>query len=76
MKTVTLDCRGMNCPIPTLKMTSAVMAKEVVAGDTLQVVADCPTFEDDVKSWCTTMKKVLLVMRDEPPNAKKCDIRI
>ena len=76
MKTVTLDARGLNCPIPTLKMTNMVMRKDVLAGDTLEVVADCETFEADVKQWCTTMKRVLIVIKDEPPNAKKCLVRI
>lgn len=76
MKTVQLDARGQNCPIPTLKMTNIVMRKEVVSGDNLEVVADCPTFEADVRQWCVTMKKVLVVIKDEPPNAKKAVVRI
>ncbi len=76
MKTVTLDARGLNCPIPTLKMTNAVMSKDVLPGDTLEVLADCDTFADDVKKWCTTMKRVLVVIKDEPPNAKKAIVRI
>ncbi len=76
MKTVTLDARGLNCPIPTLRMTNLILAKEVLPGDTLEVVADCETFETDIKRWCTTMKKVLVVLKDEPPNAKKGVVRI
>jgi len=66
----------MNCPIPVLKMTTTVMAKEVIAGDTLEVLGDCPTFETDVKKWCETMKRVLLFTKEEPPNAKRCGVRI
>ncbi len=76
MKTVTIDARGLNCPVPSLKMTNAVMRKDVVPGDTLEVVADCDTFEADVRRWCETMKKVLVVVKDEPPNAKTCVVRI
>jgi TusA-related sulfurtransferase len=76
MKTVTLDARGLNCPIPVLKMTNAVMKKDVLPGDTLEVLADCSTFEDDLRRWCTTMKKVLVVIKDEPPNAKRGIVRI
>jgi TusA-related sulfurtransferase len=76
MKTVKLDVRGLACPIPVLKMTNAVMKKEVEPGDTLEVVADCDTFEADVQRWCTTMRKVLILMKDESPNGKRCLVRI
>ena len=76
MKTMTLDCRGMACPLPVLKMTTTVMAKEVVPGDTLEVLGDCPTFEGDVKKWCETMKKVLLYMKEDPGHIKHCAVRI
>ncbi len=76
MKTVSLDARGLKCPTPTLKMTNMVMAKDVLPGDNLEVLADCETFEDDVKRWCATMKKVLVVMKDEPGNVKRCLVRI
>jgi tRNA 2-thiouridine synthesizing protein A len=76
MKTLTLDVRGQDCPVPTLRMMNAVMKKEVVAGDTLEVLADCDTFEADLKKWCANMKKVLLFLRDEPEGHKKCQVRI
>ncbi len=76
MKTVTRDARGLNCPIPTLRMTNLILSKEVLPGDTLEVVADCETFEADIKRWCATMKRVLVVLKDEPPNAKKAVVRI
>jgi tRNA 2-thiouridine synthesizing protein A len=75
MATVQIDARGVKCPIPVLKMTASVMKKEVAAGDTMVVLADCPTFEKDVKDWCQKMNKVLVVMRDDGP-AKRCEIRI
>jgi tRNA 2-thiouridine synthesizing protein A len=75
MATVQLDVRGQQCPIPVLKMTNALMKKEVNNGDTLVVLADCPTFEKDVREWCGNMKKVLVVIRDEG-TAKRAEIRI
>lgn len=56
----TLDMRGLNCPLPTLKLNSAVIKREVQAGDTVEVMADCPTFENDMKKWCATSKKLLV----------------
>ena len=75
MKTVQIDARGDKCPVPVLKMTNAVMKKEVDAGDTLVVIADCPTFEKDVKDWCKNMKKTLVVLRDDN-GAKHCEVRV
>lgn len=67
-----LDAKGMKCPGPTLKMTS--MTFKLSPGDTLEVVADCATFEKDVRDWCTRNKKVLLWIRDEG-EVKKCQIQ-
>ena len=76
MKTVQIDAKGDKCPVPVLKMTNAIMKKEVDPGDTLVVVADCPTFEKDVKDWCRNMKKVLVVFREEGNNIKRCEVKI
>jgi len=67
-----LDAKGMKCPGPTLKMTS--MTFRLKPGDTLEVVADCPTFEKDVRDWCNRNKKILLWYRDEGTQ-KKCQIQ-
>ncbi|HVP37835.1 MAG TPA: sulfurtransferase TusA family protein [Candidatus Saccharimonadales bacterium] len=76
MATVELDARGCKCPVPVLKMNNAVMKKEVQAGDTLAVTADCPTFEADVREWCTRMKKVLVVLKDAGNGAKRAEVLI
>jgi tRNA 2-thiouridine synthesizing protein A len=68
----TLDARGLKCPQPTLKIT--VMAVKMKSGDVLEVVADCDTFEKDVRDWCGRTKKVLLWIRPEG-NAKRCQIQ-
>ncbi len=60
MAKVTMDLRGLNCPIPVLKLNSAVVKKELKAGDLVEVLADCPTFESDVKKWCATSKRLLV----------------
>jgi tRNA 2-thiouridine synthesizing protein A len=58
-----LDVRGLKCPQPVLKIAakSPIMKK----GDVLEVMADCPTFEQDVKAWCERVKKPLLWMRKD-----------
>ena len=67
-----LDAKGLKCPQPTMKV--AIMAIEMKSGDVLEVVADCDTFEDDVRSWCTRARKVLLWTREEV-GGKRCQIQ-
>lgn len=72
MAVQTLDARGLRCPQPTLKITA--MAVKMKPGDVLEVMADCSTFEKDVRDWCTRSKKILLWIKDEG-GAKKCQIQ-
>ena len=72
MAVTTLDAKGLKCPQPTLKVT--VMATKMKPGDILEVVADCSTFEKDIRDWCARSKKVLLWFKTEGP-AKRCQIQ-
>jgi tRNA 2-thiouridine synthesizing protein A len=67
-----LDARGLKCPQPTLKIT--VLSVKMKPGDVLEVVADCPTFEKDVRDWCSRARKTLLWVREEG-TAKKVQIQ-
>ena len=46
----TLDCKGMVCPLPIVKTTKKT--KEMVSGQTLEVLADDKAFEPDITAWC------------------------
>jgi tRNA 2-thiouridine synthesizing protein A len=72
MAVTLIDAKGLQCPQPTLKVTA--MSVKMKPGDVLEVVADCATFEKDVKEWCTRSKKVMLWMKAEG-NAKRCQIQ-
>jgi len=63
MATVKLDAKGLRCPQPVLRI--AAKMPELSAGDILEVLGDCPTFEQDVRKWCTRMKKTLLAVTVE-----------
>jgi tRNA 2-thiouridine synthesizing protein A len=63
MALVKLDCMGLKCPQPVLKV--AVKATEMQKGDILEVAANCESFPKDVKAWCERTKKTLLFCRDE-----------
>jgi tRNA 2-thiouridine synthesizing protein A len=47
---VTLDCRGMLCPLPVIKLAQAFPNLQV--GDTITVLADDPAAATDIPAWC------------------------
>ncbi len=71
MATTVLDAKGLKCPQPTLKVTA--MSVKMKPGDILEVVADCSTFEADVRAWCERAKKTLLWVKPEG-DAKRIQI--
>jgi tRNA 2-thiouridine synthesizing protein A len=73
MALVTLDCNGLKCPQPILKVASK--APQMTAGDVLEVTADCATFSKDVQMWCERAKKTLLFCRDEGGGKFKAQIQ-
>lgn len=60
MASVQLDYRGLKCPLPTLKLTQAITAKQVNVGDMLEVKADCESFEKDIQRFCSVHKRILV----------------
>jgi tRNA 2-thiouridine synthesizing protein A len=56
-----LDTTGLKCPEPVLKI--AVKSADMVTGDVLEVIGDCPTFENDVRIWCKRINKTLLFVQ-------------
>jgi len=69
-----INAKGWKCPKPTIEMT--VMSHRLKKGDILEVVADCPSFKGDVKTWCEREKKVLIFMRDEGDGMNRCQIQL
>ena len=68
-----IDARGLKCPQPQLKMLTE--SHSMQKGDIIEVIADCSTFEADVRGWCERTKRALLWMRTEG-NAKRCQVQI
>jgi tRNA 2-thiouridine synthesizing protein A len=52
-----------------------IKALKMKRGDTLEVVADCSTFENDVKNWCRRNNRPLLWLRDEGDGVKRCQVQ-
>lgn len=49
MANTDLDCRGMNCPMPIVRVSRAI--RDVAVGDTITVSADDPSFQADIEAW-------------------------
>lgn len=57
-----IDCLGLFCPLPILKVREAIAP--LAPGQTLEVLADDPAAEADLKSWAQrTGHAVLAVER-------------
>jgi TusA-related sulfurtransferase len=72
--TKVIDAKGLQCPQPRLMMSLESM--KLKPGDILECVADCSTFEADVKEWCKHSKKALLWFKTEAGTVKRCQVRI
>lgn len=73
MKLHHLDATGLKCPQPVLKI--AVISPDMEPGDILEVTGDCPTLENDVRAWCSRLRKTLLSVREEEGYRKIIQIR-
>jgi tRNA 2-thiouridine synthesizing protein A len=68
-----LDATGLKCPQPVLKIT--VISPDMQPGEILEVMGDCPTFEKDVRAWCSRLHKTLLFVVEEEGYRKRIQIR-
>ncbi|HXG05584.1 MAG: sulfurtransferase TusA family protein [Candidatus Rokubacteria bacterium] len=55
-----IDCVGLFCPVPILKVREAIAA--LAPGQTLEMVADDPAAEADMKSWAARTGHALLAI--------------
>ena len=47
---VELDCRGMRCPLPIIRLGNNI--GDIAVGQTMGVVAEDPAARPDVQAWC------------------------
>ena len=73
MATILLEALGLTCPELVLEI--AKKSAELKKGDVLEVLADCPTFEKDIRQWCERTHKPILWIRDEGSGQKRCQIQ-
>ena len=61
MDVLKIDCTGMRCPQPVLKL--AVETAETRSGTVVEITGDCPTFEKDIRTFCERRRRTMLAVR-------------
>jgi tRNA 2-thiouridine synthesizing protein A len=59
----TLDCRGLFCPLPIVRMKKAMA--EMGDGEVLEVLATDPGSRRDFEAWCRKTGNTLLSVSEE-----------
>jgi tRNA 2-thiouridine synthesizing protein A len=62
-KDVTLDCLGLSCPMPIVKLAQKM--KDVGSGQVLELLADDVGAKEDVPAWCRRTENELLGVEEE-----------
>jgi tRNA 2-thiouridine synthesizing protein A len=60
---VDLDCRGLLCPLPVIKLAKTLPT--VAVGDTVTVLADDPAAATDIPAWCRMRSQELVSAGDD-----------
>lgn len=58
-----IDCKGLNCPMPILKVKKAVDSLEI--GQILKVEATDPGTKADIPAWAKRTGNEILLMTEE-----------
>jgi tRNA 2-thiouridine synthesizing protein A len=74
MEVQVLNTPGLKCPQPVLRI--AMQAPMIRPGNILEVLADCPTFERDVRALCEPIGKTLLSVQEAGGYQKTIRIRL
>jgi TusA-related sulfurtransferase len=69
----TVDCLGLACPIPVVRLAKAVASVEV--GGIVELLADDPGAKVDIPVWCRLKDQELLGQRDRPGGGWVFEVR-
>ena len=58
----TLDCKGLSCPMPMLKVAKAM--KGLKSGEVLEILGTDPGTKSDLPRWCNKTGNELLDASD------------
>ncbi len=61
---VVVDCLGVACPIPVVRLAAAVRNAEV--GQVVELLADDPGAKVDIPVWCRLKDQEFLARDDRP----------
>ena len=64
MNTISLDCSGLNCPLPILRLSKAVGS--ISPGDRVEMIATDPGSTSDMDAWTKKTGHALLASEREP----------
>jgi len=59
----TLDCKGLSCPMPIMKLAKKM--KEMETGQILELLATDPGSKPDVPAWCSKTGNELIESGEE-----------
>ncbi|WP_255685202.1 sulfurtransferase TusA family protein [Micromonospora okii] len=60
-----LDCRGMRCPLPVIRLARRL--PELPVGAVLRVLADDPAAAVDIPAWCRMRGQEFVAATGEGP---------
>ncbi len=63
MEAETLDCRGLMCPMPIVKLAKQIKGME--SGEVVELVSDDVGSKEDVPAWCKRTGHELLETKEE-----------
>lgn len=63
MSAITLDCTGLNCPLPILRLSKAV--NQLKNGQRLEMIATDPGSVKDVQAWSRQTGHTLVEAKQE-----------
>ena len=59
----TLDCKGLNCPVPILKTSTAI--KKIAVGEILEMLATDPGSVADMAAWSKRTGHEIVAQNEE-----------
>ena len=65
-----LDAKGLNCPMPIIKLSKVI--GDLEKGEVIEIIADDPAFETDLRAWCKVTKNELLEVVQEGHLTRAC----
>ena len=63
-----LDCKGLSCPMPIIKLSKAVKGME--SGQVLQMIGTDPGSKTDIPAWCEKTGNEFLSMEEADGETK------